>query len=152
MFLKVFLVLSLFNFTYFKFASGYKILGICPTSSRSHFNMLETLMKGLATKGHQVDVVSHYPQKKPYNNYKDLSLYGSIPDSKNNVTLASSTDLKSIFWLKNYMNLFGKLNCDLLGHPVMQQLINKSPNSTTYDLVIVQVSLKISNFRKILKL
>lgn len=46
-------------------AQNYKILAILPLNSRSHFVMFERLLKGLAEKGHEVDVVSHFPQKKP---------------------------------------------------------------------------------------
>lgn len=48
----------------FKGCDGYRILGIFPLNGRSHMMMFEQLMKGLAKRGHQVDVVSTFPQKK----------------------------------------------------------------------------------------
>lgn len=44
-------------------AHNYNILAIFPLNARSHFVMFERLLKGLAAKGHEIDVVSHYPQK-----------------------------------------------------------------------------------------
>lgn len=57
-------------------ADGANILGVFHFNGKSHFIMFEALMKGLAAKGHQVTVVSHFPQEKPLPNYKDLSLKG----------------------------------------------------------------------------
>lgn len=54
-----FLILLAFDFT-----EGYRILGVFPLPQKSHFIMYEKLMKGLAEKGHTVDVVSHFPQKE----------------------------------------------------------------------------------------
>lgn len=44
---------------------NYNILGVFPFNGRSHFVMFERLLKGLAAKGHKVDVVSHFPQQRP---------------------------------------------------------------------------------------
>lgn len=41
------------------------ILGIMPLNGRSHFQMAEALFRGLAENGHNVDVVGHFPLKKP---------------------------------------------------------------------------------------
>lgn len=42
---------------------NHKILGLFPLNSKSHFVMFERLMKALAEKGHEVDVLSHFPLK-----------------------------------------------------------------------------------------
>lgn len=57
-------------------AESANILGVFHFNGKSHFIMFEALMKGLAARGHQVTVVSHFPQEKPLPNYKDLSLKG----------------------------------------------------------------------------
>ena len=51
---------------------GYRILGMFPSHGKSHFMMYEALMEGLARMGHQINVVSTFPQKTPYPNYTDL--------------------------------------------------------------------------------
>lgn len=52
-------------FGYFGLIKCYKILGVFPLTGPSHFAMFGQLMKGLAEKGHEVDVVSYFPQKTP---------------------------------------------------------------------------------------
>lgn len=59
---------------YVPFLNGYKILAILSDRGKSHFFALEPLMKTLAEKGHEVTVISHYPQKKPLERYKDVGL------------------------------------------------------------------------------
>nr|QPA18386.1 UDP-gluconosyltransferase [Trialeurodes vaporariorum] len=61
-----------------KNVSGYKILGLFPYNGKSHFIMFESLMKGLAEKGHTVDVLSHFPLDTSMDNYTDFSVAGSI--------------------------------------------------------------------------
>lgn len=55
----------------------YEILGLFPHAGRSHFNAFEPLLKKLASKGHNVTVISHFPQKNPLATYNDVSLEGT---------------------------------------------------------------------------
>lgn len=55
---------------------SYKILGIFHTFSKSHYIAGGALMKGLAAKGHDVTVISPYPQDKPTKNYHDVTVLG----------------------------------------------------------------------------
>lgn len=55
----IFLVLTIINSGH-----GAKILGVFLFHGKSHYVMHEALMKGLADRGHEVDVVNHWPQKK----------------------------------------------------------------------------------------
>ncbi|XP_069681767.1 UDP-glycosyltransferase UGT5-like [Periplaneta americana] len=57
--------------------ASYKILALFPHIARSHYVMGEALLKGLAARGHHVTVVSHFPQKNPIPNFKDISLVGA---------------------------------------------------------------------------
>lgn len=125
------------------FVLGYKILAIIPFNGNSHFLMFEKLAKGLAQRGHEVDLVSHFPQKEKVPNFNDLSLAGSLPDLKNNLTyefVKQGSSQGSFFWVKNLMHRSGDAVCELLGHPTLQKIIHNK-NDTPYDLVIVQVSL-----------
>ncbi|KAJ9587118.1 hypothetical protein L9F63_028307, partial [Diploptera punctata] len=58
--------------------SSARILALFPYVGKSHFVMFEPYIKELASRGHQVVVVSHFPQKQPVPNLKDVSLVGSI--------------------------------------------------------------------------
>lgn len=57
---------------------GYKILGIFPTPSPSHYFTGSALMKGLAAAGHEVTVISPFPQARPLKNYRDITIDGVI--------------------------------------------------------------------------
>ncbi|KYM98244.1 PREDICTED: UDP-glucuronosyltransferase 1-9-like [Cyphomyrmex costatus] len=121
-------------------ASSYRILGIFPLNGKSHWNMQEALMKELARRGHQVDVVSHFPMKKPILNYNDISLKGSMPQVTNNMTatqlqiFASSTPSMSAF-----VQMTGNSICALLNHPKIQELIKNPPQDPPYDIVILEL-------------
>jgi glucuronosyltransferase len=56
--------------------------------------MFETLLKALAARGHNVVVVSHFPQHSPVENYTDISISGSRTRFNNslNVTELEKTD------------------------------------------------------------
>lgn len=56
------------------FTCGLKILGIFHHPGKSHFDVFKPILVGLANKGHQLTVISHFPLKKPINGYKDISL------------------------------------------------------------------------------
>lgn len=55
-------------------SDGYRILGLFPHPAVSHFNFFEPVMKGLAKAGHEVVVVSPFPQKQSTPNYVDIKL------------------------------------------------------------------------------
>ncbi|XP_011141917.2 UDP-glucuronosyltransferase 2B19 [Harpegnathos saltator] len=119
-------------------ANAYRILGIFPFHSPSHWVMIQTLMKSLVQRGHQVDVVSHFPQKKPIPNYTDISLAGSVPEVRNNLSASNIFSFNS-FTIKYMTKIFGSDTCELLGHPALQNLIKNPPQDPPYDLVIIEV-------------
>lgn len=56
------------------YADSLKVLGIFPHPGVSHFHFFHPIMRGLADAGHDVTVVSHFPDKGAPANYKDLRL------------------------------------------------------------------------------
>ncbi|XP_055375581.1 UDP-glucosyltransferase 2-like [Condylostylus longicornis] len=66
--------------------NGYNILGLFTIPIASHYYFAETLLKNLASKGHNVTVVSYFPQKTPLENFTDISIKG--PDMKNFIDLS----------------------------------------------------------------
>lgn len=115
---------------------GLKILGLFPLPGKSHFSTGEELFKILADRGHQLDVVSHFPQKKLYPNYNDISLDGSLPMTLNNITFNETKQARG-FAFRQFIEKTGLETCDLLGHPRVQELIKKPKGS--YDVIIVEV-------------
>lgn len=55
-------------------AQSLRILGVFPHLGKSHFFAFEPLLKALAEKGHELTVVSNFPQKSPPPRYKDILL------------------------------------------------------------------------------
>lgn len=62
----------------------YNILGIFIHPGKSHFDMFYPLMRGLAERGHNVTVISHFPDKNPLPGYKDVVLEGLSEIGLNN--------------------------------------------------------------------
>ena len=52
---------------------GVTVLGILPFGATSHFSIGYSIVKSLHKVGHEVTVISPYPQKKPLENYRDIS-------------------------------------------------------------------------------
>lgn len=55
-----------------------KILVVFPMPAYSHFSLGFRLSKELADRGHQVTVISPYPQKNPIKNYRDIPVTENI--------------------------------------------------------------------------
>ncbi|XP_031341434.1 UDP-glucuronosyltransferase 1-7C-like [Photinus pyralis] len=57
-----------------QYVDGEKILGIFAHKGKSHFDSFVPLMKALALKGHDVTVISHFPQKTRVANFSDIDI------------------------------------------------------------------------------
>lgn len=55
---------------------SFKILGIFPTNFKSHIILGSALMKELAAAGHNVTVMSAFPDSKPIPNYRLIHVNG----------------------------------------------------------------------------
>jgi len=121
-------------------ANSYRILGMFPLEGKSHWIMQEALMKDLARRGHQVDVVTHFPLEKPIPNYKDISLKGSLPQIMNNLTASEIRACGPFSWsLATFIEKTGNIICSLLNHPKIQELIKNPPQDPPYDIMILEV-------------
>ncbi|XP_015113242.1 UDP-glucuronosyltransferase 2B17 [Diachasma alloeum] len=119
-------------------SASHRILAIFPFQSRSHQMMFDALIKGLVDRGHQMDVMTVYPMKKPLKNYTVVvNLEGKQESLVNqwNVKFASELgdDTLPIIALP-----FGNGLCEYLGLPEMQAIIKNPPQDPPYDLVIVE--------------
>ena len=119
---------------------GYRLLGIFPFHGKSHFVMPEALMKGLANKGHQVDVISTFPLKKPYPNYTDIVKLKAPNAVVNNV----SYEFMQLIFRTNPMFFVaataGNDICKLhLGNPTLKELARNPPKDPPYDAVLMEV-------------
>lgn len=65
--------------SFFDLVISYRILGLFPYPGKSHSDVYLPLMKELSRRGHDVDVLTHFPSKNVHHSYKDLSIEGSHP-------------------------------------------------------------------------
>lgn len=141
---KLFLALI---FTVILESNGSRILGIFPMYGKSHMMFFENLFKGLARQGHQVDIVSNFPLRKPYPNYTDLEIPELSPNLVNKMTLdfmeKSFHEVNMVYYIVE--SLGNEICRKGFETPVLQNLIKTQP-SPAYDLVIVEVSSKVLHF------
>lgn len=78
----IFLLISLT-----KNAEGYRILGLFPHPGLSHFHFFHPIMRSLAEAGHEVTVVSSFPNEEPIENYKDEAMTDEVSGLTNSMNL-----------------------------------------------------------------
>ncbi|KAJ6640035.1 UDP-glycosyltransferase UGT5 [Pseudolycoriella hygida] len=133
------LFLVIFYFVvYCRENESYKILGIFHTPSKSHYIAGGALMKALAEKGHEVTVISPFPQKKPLTNFRDVSVLGI--EKLLDELFPNITDMESM-GVAEKLNLtltFGVIMANFtLTHKVMQNFL--STDNVAYDVIVMQI-------------
>ena len=97
---------------------------------------MEQVVKSLAERGHQVDVVSGFPLEKPFPNYTDII---KTPSSKPHETVPYEDLLdRDAVWAA--VHRISQEHCELLGLPEFKKIIKNPPKDPPYDLVITQVN------------
>lgn len=78
----------------------YKILGIFPLGSTSHYAVGEATLKALAEAGHDVTMISVMKTKKPMKNYKEIIIPDSMKEALGGLLLSQkfSQSLTSLFY------------------------------------------------------
>ncbi|XP_053677533.1 UDP-glycosyltransferase UGT5-like [Anopheles nili] len=115
---------------------GAKILGIFPTSSRSHYIVGSALMKELARRGHEVTVISPFPQKKPLKNYRDIDVTGADEAVKDLVPNLLDMANQGIWESITLTYKFGQMLANItLQHPNVGKLI---ASNEKFDLVVME--------------
>lgn len=66
---------------------SYRILGLFPHPGLSHFHFFHPVMRTLAEAGHEVTVVSQFPNKDPIENYKDEAMTNEMAGLQNFMNL-----------------------------------------------------------------
>lgn len=118
---------------------AYKILAIFPFSGKSHQLVLQQVGISLASKGHQVDVVSHYQLKRPVPNYTNIIHITNVePPQFADYEYLTTPEKFDI--LRPMVEEF----CSILEHPVLQKLLRSEKIKPSYDAVIVHVRSHLS--------
>lgn len=133
--LQHFLICILLGSFYVKKLESARILALFQLHTKSHFIMFEALLKGLAAKGHNVIVVSHFPQTKATANYTDISIEGSLPKIINTFTLYHAVNQRGFNLLHFIWNLNVKFCEKAYENPKIQKLITSDEK---FDLIITE--------------
>lgn len=120
-----------------KLSNSLKILGVFPFAGKSHFAMYERLMKELAVREHQVDVISTFPLEKPLPNYRDIDIRAVGTEFVfNNMSYTGALQLSSLV-LDYLMKICGSGPCDSLGHPNIDKVLRTKKGA--YDVIVMEV-------------
>lgn len=119
-------------------SDAYRILAIFPFNSRSHNNVFEGVTRGLAKRGHQVDVVTHFEMKNSPKNYRTIiNLSGTRRNIVNNFTIEFASQLGDD--LVPLISVFyGNELCELLALEEIQKLVKNPPRDPPYDILITE--------------
>ncbi|KAJ8976653.1 hypothetical protein NQ317_010368 [Molorchus minor] len=124
-------------FSYVRYIENVNILAVFPLAGKSHFNMFEPILKGLVERGHEVDVMSHFPQKTPIKGYNDLSLVGTQPVFVNNMSLDIFKNQGIFGEIRLMLKMGGSDTCESTFNSDVARNVRNS--SKTYDLVITEL-------------
>ncbi|CAK9828264.1 UDP-glycosyltransferase UGT5 [Anthophora retusa] len=117
---------------------AYRILCLFPFNGRSHFKMFGALCEGLAERGHQIDMISHFPIKKSIANYRDIvDLNGTREPIVNSLTIEQAQTVQHAITYYLATKYGGDL-CELLGHEKIQNFVKNPPNDPPYDLIVTE--------------
>ncbi|KAJ8980273.1 hypothetical protein NQ317_005131, partial [Molorchus minor] len=116
-----------------------RILGIFPFSSRSHYILGNSLMKGLAEAGHNVTLISPFediipPKRGSYNNVVLTGFYEEYLEMVDKMNLFEMDHQSPI--ARIFMQSFTlPINTKTLEHPNVQNLIN---SGTEFDVIVLE--------------
>ena len=121
---------------------AYRILGVFPLPYKSHNLLFQSLMKGLAKCGHDVDVISHYEMENQPKTFRTILNLATLNHNFLQSTFKSIEEIIDFFKnpIKLTENILGLNICNIMALKEMQQIIKNPPKNPPYDLIITEVS------------
>lgn len=113
-----------------------RILALFHQNSESHFVMFEPLLKALSARGHNVVVVSHFPQHSPVKNYADISISGPSVRFNNSLNITMVEKDVNILSPLNLINNSVKICKMVLEHRNVETLLKSEEK---FDLIINEI-------------
>lgn len=113
-----------------------RILGLFSHPGKSHFLAFRPLLRALAKKGHELTVVSHFPQKPKLKNYIDVNL--DFPGYQDVIDMGQFGEYRiepyvAAFWVAE----MARENCEKgLSSGGVQEIIRR--DNVTFDLIIAE--------------
>lgn len=98
-------------------SESYNILVVFPHYGKSHFFLYEGVLKTLTSRGHNLTVISYFPQKHPVPNYRDIPLNLNNENSTgglafNDIMHSRFQSYGGLFILKQYMEQYCKVGLE----------------------------------------
>ncbi|XP_037914896.1 UDP-glucosyltransferase 2-like isoform X1 [Hermetia illucens] len=114
-----------------------KILGLFPHPGISHFHFFHPIMRALAEAGHDVTVVSHFPDKSPPMHYKDIVI-GGVQLLNDTVDLQKFENRPVYSIILDFFKLheWGKNTCEHTLKSIALRKVLKSPDK--FDVILVE--------------
>nr|XP_032518412.1 uncharacterized protein LOC116770883 [Danaus plexippus plexippus] len=110
------------------------ILAIYPYHGKSHFIVFKVYLQELARRGHNVTVISHFPEVNPSKNYHDISLAGSMQEMEDRLPFHRS--YLTVLATALYLTKFGTDNCKvMLENERVRNLIKDKPK---FDVIVLE--------------
>ncbi|XP_017101752.2 UDP-glycosyltransferase UGT5 [Drosophila bipectinata] len=118
------------------YSNGYHFLMVLNSPGRSHFNVGQALAKGLVNAGHEITVVSVFPQKKAIPGYHDINVPNIIAAMKGDIAaLWDSINKPLTQKLIDHYQMGFRLTRGLFVDPNFQDLMK---SNRTYDAIICE--------------
>ncbi|XP_059045118.1 uncharacterized protein LOC131840922 [Achroia grisella] len=115
--------------------SAYNILAIFPYQGKSHFIVFKTYLQELARRGHNVTVISYFPETQPLSNYHDINLDQNIEAIENSMPVVDRSYLY-LFGISYFLTNMGVLNCEtMLANEQVQRLIKEKAK---FDVAVLE--------------
>ncbi|SPP83487.1 UDP-glucuronosyltransferase 1-9 [Drosophila guanche] len=116
--------------------NAYQFLMVLNSPGRSHFNVGHALAKGLVQAGHEITVVSVFPQKKPLPGYHDINVPNIISAMKGDLAALWQSIQKPLTQkLIDHYDMGFRLTRALFVDPNFQELLQ---SNRTFDAVICE--------------
>ncbi|XP_050316492.1 UDP-glucosyltransferase 2-like [Bactrocera neohumeralis] len=111
------------------------ILAIFPFPGPSQYICVQAYLKALAARGHEVTVISAFPQKKPLQNFRDISLAEILDGYEETIVDVITEERNKWQELNLYYDFFTGGTLSVLKSPKVQELLHSNEH---FDLIIVE--------------
>ncbi|XP_011193314.2 UDP-glucosyltransferase 2-like [Zeugodacus cucurbitae] len=129
------LYLTLFGLSVFEQTHAANILAIFPFPGPSQYICVQAYLKALAARGHEVTVISAFPQKKPLRNFRDISIEEVLNGYEETIVNVIREKYNKWQELNLYYNFFTGVTLSVLKSPKVQELLRSNAH---FDLIIVE--------------
>lgn len=129
--------LALFAVISLKVSHSENILVICPFYGRSHFWVFEPLFKELAVRNHNVTVISHFPQRTPIPNFRDVNVANDSAFTSSQPRYSRDKTSRFLVWILMPLILdFSMKSCDsVLTHQNLRNFLNEN---NKFDVILYE--------------